>query len=351
MKHEKTIIETLERAMPVWAAGRLPLAARALRLGIGDDAAIVAPSKGREWAVSCDAFLEGVHFLERVTPADAVGWKALVRATSDLAAMGATPRLFFLTLALPPAKTGRWLAEFAAGMGRAARSLGMRLAGGDTTANERVAISVTVLGEVRRGRAVTRSGARPGDLIYVSGRLGGAELGLRILQERARRLGAGHGVRSGLRAGGLRRDPLMRAHFYPTIRVELGRWLADRRAASAMIDISDGLSTDLARLAAASGAGARIWSERVPRVTVPEGLREAGRRRFDALELALHGGDDYELLFTVPRSKAGLLQRAPGGAKLSAIGEITREKRMVLVGTAGKKEILRAGGWDSFQRA
>jgi thiamine-monophosphate kinase len=338
MKQEATIIEALERAMDRAGGGRLRSGGGLLRLGIGDDAAVIALGRGTEWVVSSDAFLEGVHFLERETPADAVGWKALVRATSDLAAMGATPRLFLLTLALPGNKTGRWLKEFATGMGRAARSLGMQLAGGDTTANSKVAISVTVLGEVARGQAVRRSGARAGDIIYVSGSLGRAELGLRLLQ-------AGrHGF------GGQRRAALVRPHFYPSTRVELGRWLAGQRVASAMMDLSDGLSTDLARLAAASGVGARIWVERVPRVSVPKELQRAGRGRFDALELALHGGDDYELLFTVPQRKARLLGRALGGAKLTAIGEITREKRIVLIGSDGVEETLSAHGWDSFRR-
>ena len=338
MKHEATIIETLERAMSGAGSGKVRADGRMLRLGIGDDAAVISPGRGREWVISCDAFLEGVHFLERETPADAVGWKALVRATSDLAAMGATPRLFLLTLALPGGKTGPWLKEFARGMGRAARSLGIKLAGGDTTANSKVAIGVTVLGEVERGRAIRRSGARAGDIIYVSGSLGRAELGLRVLQAERRGL------------GGQRRAALVRPHFYPSARVELGRWVAGQRVASAMMDLSDGLSTDLARLAAASGVGARVWAERVPRVNVPDELRRARSGRFDALELALHGGDDYEMLFTVPRRKAGLLRRAPGGAKLTAIGEITREKRIVLIGLDGVGKILSARGWDSFRK-
>jgi len=252
--------------------------------------------------------------------------------------MGATPRLFLLTLALPPSKTGRWLAEFARGMGRAARALGMQLVGADTTAHERVAISVTVLGEIGRGKAVARSGARPGDLIYVSGRLGGAELGLRLLQWRGRVL-----------LSRRERRALIRPHFYPSSGVELGRWLAASGVTSAMTDLSDGLSMDLARLAAANGVGARIWGDRVPRVKVPGALRR-GLAKFDTLQLALHGGDDYELLFTVPKRKARTLRRAPSGAKLTAIGEVTLEKRIVVIGTDGTEKVLGAGGWDSFQR-
>src|SRR5580704_11668553 len=152
-----------------------------LRLGIGDDAAIISPRSGTEWVLTCDAFLEGVHFLARTHPPDSIGYKSLVRATSDLAAMGATPRFFLLTLALPGSRTGRWLDEFLAGMRRAALLLGLRLAGGDTTRNPTIFISITVLGEVMDGRAVTRAGARPGDTIYVSGKLGRAQLGLELI--------------------------------------------------------------------------------------------------------------------------------------------------------------------------
>src|SRR5271156_3256850 len=151
-----------------------------MRLGIGDDAAILAPGRNVEWVLSCDAFLDGVHFLAKSYPPDSVGYKSLVRAASDLAAMGAEPRLFLLTLALPARLTGAWLDRFLRGMGRAARLLGIRLAGGDTTKSATGSITITVLGEVARGLAVTRSGARPGDILCVSGRLGRAQLGLEL---------------------------------------------------------------------------------------------------------------------------------------------------------------------------
>ena len=203
---------------------------------------ILRERRKTDWVVTCDAFLEGVHFLPDATPADSVGYKSLARATSDIAAMGAIPRFFFLTLAIPATHTGNWFDQFLDGMARAARELGLRLAGGDTTQFSSVAISLTVLGEAAHGSAVARSGARPGDLIYVSGPLGRAELGLRLLQ-------------SGLAKASSHRA-LLQPHFYPRIRVELGTWLARNRIATAMIDISDGLSTDLARLCAAS-AGRR----------------------------------------------------------------------------------------------
>ncbi len=328
MEQEAQLIERVMRAIPSRKGG-------ALRLGIGDDAAVMAPRKGFEWVLSCDAFLEGVHFLADSHPADSVGFKALARATSDLAAMGAQPRFFLLTLALPASRTGKWLDEFLRGMGRAARQLGMRIAGGDSTKNARISVSITVLGEVGRGLAVTRSGAHPGDILCVSGRLGGAELGLKMFQSAA--LKASNSNEKD-------RDRLLRPHLYPQIRVGLGAWLAARRVASAMIDISDGLSTDLARMCAASSVGARIWAERIPCVKVPPALK------LDPLQLALHGGDDYELLFTVHRRQMPRLRRAPGYAEIAAIGEIERGAKITLVDDGGRAKILRPGGWDPFER-
>src|SRR5258708_24733036 len=153
-----------------------------LRVGIGDDAAVVRPKEGVEWVLTTDAFLENVHFLRRLHPPEAVGYKALARATSDLAAMGARPRYFLLSLALPPSCTGKWFDRFLEGMSRAARTFGLVLAGGDTTKNPLAAINLTVIGEVPPGQAVLRSGARPGNLTCVSGTLGEAELGLRLLK-------------------------------------------------------------------------------------------------------------------------------------------------------------------------
>jgi thiamine-monophosphate kinase len=333
MNTEDQLIKRIARGV----ASQSGRASGDLRLGIGDDAAVIRPVRGTELVLTCDAFLEGVHFLARTHPPDSVGYKSLARATSDIAAMGATPRFFLLTLALPHKRTGRWLDEFLRGMGRAARSLGMRLIGGDTTKSGEVAISITVGGEVVAGLAVTRSGARPGDLIYVSGILGRAQLGLELVL-------AGKGRQLGLAA-------IVRPHLYPRIRVELGSWLARHRIASAMMDISDGLSTDLARLAEASGVGARVRTDLIPAVPVPDAVsRPLHNRRLDPLQMALHGGDDYELLFTVPRRKAKHLGAAPEFAGLTCIGEVTQGRRLLMVDEAGRASALEPRGWDPFRR-
>ena len=151
MSGEDQLIDRIARAI---ASGKGALGRGNLRLGIGDDAAVLAAGAGTEWALSCDAFLEGVHFLADAHPADSVGFKSLARATNDLAAMGAQPRLFLLTLALPVGRTGKWLDEFLRGMGRAARQFGVRIAGGDTTKSASISISITVLGEIAPGLAV-----------------------------------------------------------------------------------------------------------------------------------------------------------------------------------------------------
>src|SRR3984893_19468096 len=174
MASERELIERVTRSLPSQVGP-------GLRVGIGDDAAVIRPSAGVEWVLTTDAFIENVHFLLRVHPPEAVGYKALARATSDLAAMGAQPRYFLLGLALPRSCTAKWFDRFLKGMSRAARRFGLVLAGGDTTRNPQAAINLTVIGEVVPGRAVLRSGARPGDMICVSGALGEAELGLRLL--------------------------------------------------------------------------------------------------------------------------------------------------------------------------
>lgn len=167
------------------AAKRPPHSLRAdsVTLGIGDDAALFRSKPRHETILTCDWFLEGTHFLRDIHPPDAIGWKCLARALSDIAAMGGAPRCFLLSLALPASHTGAWLDEFLGGLRRASRKFACVLAGGDTTRRKEILINVTVVGEIRSARAVLRSGARPGDTIFVSGRLGEAEMGLRILKE------------------------------------------------------------------------------------------------------------------------------------------------------------------------
>jgi thiamine-monophosphate kinase len=307
-----------------------------LALGVGDDAALITPRPSYETVLTCDWFLEGSHFLPGKDPADSVGWKCLARALSDIAAMGGKPRYFLLSLALPGkvaleerGRGSRWLDEFLGGLRRAAQRFGCVLAGGDTTQRGAILINVTLVGEVLAGRAIRRSGAKSGDRIFVSGVLGEAELGLQKLRRGAR--------------NSPKNDPALRKHLYPEPRLALAQWLADRMVASSMIDLSDGLSSDLPRLCTASGVGARIEVAQIP--TPPR----TGAGRFDALNLALNGGDDYELLFTVRANKASRIPHSFQGIALTEIGEITRGRGIVVVQQDGTTKPLLPRGWDPFR--
>lgn len=303
-----------------------------LRLGIGDDTALWQPRAGYETILTCDWFLEGSHFLAGRHPPESVGWKCLARAVSDIAAMGGEPRCFLLSLALPPAKTGDWLRKFMKGLGRASRMLCCPIAGGDTTRRTDVLISVTVVGECRRGRAILRSGAQPGDAIFVTGCLGEAQRGLQLLQK-SRKPPDLH-------------DSRLRKHLYPEPQLAVGAWLARRQFATAMMDLSDGLSSDLPRLCRASGTGARVEEAKLLRVATRE---RTFKIEFDATQLALHGGDDYELLFTVANRNIPRIPARIGNMPVTRIGEITSGKRILLVRKNGSVEELKNCGWDPFR--
>jgi thiamine-monophosphate kinase len=286
----------------------------------------VEPGKGFETVLTCDWFLQGSHFLLDRHPPDAVGWKSLSRAASDIAGLGAVPTCFLLSIALPLERTAKWFDGFLAGLRRASKQLQCPLAGGDTTRNKDIAVNITVVGEVPAGRAVLRSGAKPGDRLFVSGTLGEAYLGLRYLLKR----------RGLVRATNV---PL-RKHLYPEARIGLGVWLGENRLETAMMDMSDGLSTDLPRLCAASGVGAYVHAEWLPRTSRTNPT--------DALQLALHGGDEYELLFAVKAGNVRKFGEVFKDLRLTRIGEITAEKKIVL-DVGGKLQKLESRGWDPFR--
>jgi thiamine-monophosphate kinase len=306
---------------------------RGVRLGMGDDAALWKPRPGFETVLTTDWFLEGTHFLRKSHPPDSVGWKCLMRAVSDVAAMGGEPRCSLLSLALPEICTGKWMNEFLGGLKRASRQLGCPLVGGDTTRRKEILINISVIGEVRKGRAVERKGARAGDKIFVSGTLGEAHLGLQL-------------VRSGFKGAG-RERALLRKHLYPEARVALGRWLGAKRMATAMMDLSDGLSTDLTRLCGASGIGGRIYLSKLP---LASGIFSSKFGNKERVHAALHGGDDYELLFCVARRNAPKIPKRISRVQLTEIGEITGGSEIRAVNSSGEEIPLRAAGWDPFRR-
>ena len=307
---EYELIERLRRQ----AAGGLDAS---VRVAIGDDTAVVTPPRhGEEELITTDQVVENTHFVKNTHPPDALGHKCLARGLSDIAAMGGKARHFLLSLCLPGWATEKpWMEAFCSGLFRLSSSAGVALIGGDVSRADRFAANVTVVGSVAKGKALRRNGARPGDIVYVSGKLGGSWLGYQRLQEQ----GSGP------------QDLAVQRHLFPQPRLALGQFLCRRLAATSAIDLSDGLSRDLGRLAKASGAGAEIQAERVPRF--PEAT----------LEQALHGGEEYELLFTVPPEVR--VPRRRHGVPITAIGVIHAQKRLVLV-SGDQRSRLRPGGFE-----
>ena len=288
-------------------------------IGIGDDCAVLDIPRGHQALVTTDFTLEDIHFRRQWHPADSVGHRCLARGLSDIAAMGGTPRAAFLSLALPHDLPQRWVDEFLAGFLKLAQRYSVTLAGGDTAQSPAgILADIIVVGAVPTGKAILRSGARAGDIIYVSGTLGAS---VATLQE--------------FRSGKKPRPSAHPRHFYPDPRIALGQYLREKKLASAMIDTSDGLSTDLRHICDESAVGAIIDSAALPFV---KGDTE--------LQYALHGGEDYELLFTAPPNKR--IPPRSAGTPITRIGEITRGRTIKLQAPDGKSHPLRAGGWEHF---
>ncbi len=302
-------------------------------LGVGDDAAVLRVPAGQELVAAIDTLVEGRHFLPGCAP-QSIGHRALAVNLSDLAAMGAEPAWALLALTLPAAEEA-FLEAFAAGLGRLAAAHHVALVGGDTTAGP-LTVSVQVLGFVPPGQALRRAGGAPGDLLFVSGTPGDAAAGLQL----ERRAADGGVAPPGEAAAG---QALRERFLYPTPRVALGRAL--RGLASACIDVSDGLAGDAAKLAAASGCGLRLEADALPLSPALRAL--AGPER--ALQLALEGGDDYELCFSLPPAQLPELAVAAqaGGCPLTCIGVLEQAPGVRLY-RGGKIQPYVATGYDHF---
>ncbi len=280
-------------------------------LGIGDDCAVVPLDGGRSMAISTDLLVEEVHFLRnRISPRE-LGSKSLAVNLSDIAAMGATPSGSLLSLGLSRDLSPEWREEFVEGYREMSERYRVPLLGGDTTASEKIVISVTAMGTAPDDRIKTRSGARPGDRIFVTGPLGDSAAGLRILLD-----------------GGTGNDPgeskLVQAHKGPRPRVGEGIFLGSLPFVRAMMDVSDGVASDLLHILEASGVGAWVDADRLP--ISAELLRFCRARGSDAFEMAATGGEDYALLFTVePAEAAGMksLFYEKFGYRPEEIGSIT----------------------------
>jgi thiamine-monophosphate kinase len=302
-----------------------------LALGIGDDCAVLRPRRGQDLVVTTDLSLENVHFRRDWHPPQSVGHRCLARGLSDLAAMGARPEAAFLSLALPAELTGAWMEGFLDGLMALAQQHRVPLAGGDMAksppgkhrAPGLVIADIVLLGSVPKGKSLLRSGARAGNLIYVTGALGGSAAELLALERRP----------AVFRTAGKAGHP----HLYPEPRLDAGRKLVRGSLATAAIDLSDGLSTDLAHLCEESSLSAEIDAAALP---------------IDAratLQQALHGGEDYELLFTAHPGTG--VPSSLGGVSVHRIGRMKKPGRGPLIEMVrdGKRAALAAGGWEHFR--
>ena len=328
-----------------------------LRLGIGDDCALLRPRAGEELAVTTDLSISGRHFRLGWHPPESVGHRTLARGLSDLAAMGARPVAAFLSLGLPSELTrstrGRkskskswpnswpnsWIARFLDGLLSLAEAHATPLAGGDLSESPLAMADIVLIGAVPRGKALLRSGAHPGDLLYVTGSLGGSACGLARLAELASAAGLTECESDRKRSLKIpaKAEAELAPHLYPQPRIAQGRWLVRHSAATAALDLSDGLSTDLAHLCEESHVAAEVDAGALP---IHPGA---------TLAQALHGGEDYELLFTAAPSTR--LPKSIAGVPLTKIGHIVRPRSnrpQIALHTANGSQALEPQGWEHF---
>jgi thiamine-monophosphate kinase len=305
--------------------------------GIGDDAAVYRVREGDWQLVTTDTLVEEVHFSLEYTTWRDLGWKALAVNISDIAAMGGRPLYALISLCLPVDSDVVTVQELYTGLGEVAQAFGVSLVGGDTVSGLSVVLSITLIGAVEANRAVFRSGANPGDLIIVTGTLGDSAAGLFLLQN------------ADYDAGSEAKRRLKRAHLRPEPRVEAGRLLSATGGVTAMLDVSDGLSSDIAHIGRASQVDSLLWGENIPLSDALRDLASALGR--DPLEWALHGGEDYELLFTVTRGQADRVRDtlAASGIRSAVIGEVTAPGRGNRLEYKGRLETLPQGGFNHFR--
>nr|WP_279538073.1 thiamine-phosphate kinase [Paenibacillus turpanensis] len=313
-------------------------------VGIGDDAAVVEPGKDKQLVLSCDTMTDVVHFNE-TTMADAdIGWKALASNVSDMAAMGAEPRWALVAISAPKgAGTAERLVELYRGLYACAEAYGVEVIGGDTTSSAGgLTVTVTIVGEVERGRALLRSSAKPGDAVFVTGPLGGSAAGLHALMSGAAASAAERGER------GAALGPLLRAHRRPRPRVDAGRLLAASGFGVALNDVSDGLASEAWELAEASGVRLVLEAGAVP--VLPEAAVYAAEAGADALAWALYGGEDYELVGTVRAGEVDALAArfAAAGLELFFVGRVEPGEGVVLRGADGTEQRLDKRGYNHF---
>lgn len=321
---EQNVISRIRRASEAALPNKRSTVARIVK-GIGDDCAVLDIPSGYETLVTTDFSIEGVHFRREWHPADAVGHRCLTRGLSDIAAMGGQPFAAFLSLAVTADTPSRWIEQFVDGMLKLAKKHGVALAGGDTSQSPQGVIAdITVLGIVPTGQSVQRSGARPHDRIYVTGELGAPVALLeQMFAEPTRKF----------------RASSYPAHFYPQPQVAVAKYLREHQIASAMVDISDGLSTDIMHICQESHVGAVLRANAIP-------IASLNRHEVE-LRHALHGGDEYQLLFTAPQGRR--VPNAIAGVPITLIGYVTEDAGEVMIEYEnGNATELEAGGWQHF---
>jgi len=304
-------------------------------LGIGDDCAAVRAQAGLETLVTCDTLCEGTHFAKPLIPPAKLGAKLVCVSVSDIAAMGGVPRYLVLAMNLTGEVDKKWIESFLRGVRKASRKFECALIGGNIAiAAKGLSFTMTAIGAVKKGRRVDRSGARPGDRIFVTGTLGDSALGLDLLLEKRKSYSAAQ-------------RKLINRHIDPTPRLKAGALLGSERIASSMIDVSDGVALDLRRLAEASGVSAAIELAGFPLSKQAGACLDANGPQ--VWQRILGGGEDYELLFTVRPSKLGKLAQAAGrfDTPVRRIGSITKERkpRLKIIGPGGVEPNLASEGW------
>ncbi len=307
-----------------------------VKKGIGDDCAVLETSGDKVLLVTTDTMVEGIHFTDQTLSPEALGWKALAVNISDIAATGGTPRTAFLSIGLKAKSKVSFLESFMAGFNALAQKTGIVLAGGDTVESpSSVVIAVTLLGDCPAGHVVYRSGARVGDDVWVTGPLGNAAGGLFLLQTKESAAHSGY-------------EPLVQAHQKPLPPLNVGKALGESGLAHAMIDISDGIAKDLGHVCEQSGVGAILRAASIPMSS--QLLRLAAEAEKEALQWALHGGEDYELLFTAStadREKVESLTAKLSGRPAVKVGSIIAGNG-ILLAKQSTKEPLESGGYLHF---
>jgi thiamine-monophosphate kinase len=328
--------------------------AAGLECGIGDDAAVLKSFAGTDVVISTDLLVENVDFRRDTTRPDLLGHKALAVSLSDIAAMGARPRWALLTIGVPgDVWESEFLDRFYEGFFQLADRYGVKLIGGDISRTpEKIVVDSIVIGECLLQREVFRSGAQTGDQIFVTGFLGDAAAGMRLIERGARLHGSSTKEPVPSASGEQPNeshpiDYLLLRQLQPEPRVGWGLLLGDKQLATSMIDISDGLSSDLNHLCSESKVGALLDASSIPIDPIVKDL--SGRRALDPLMLALHGGEDFELLFTVKAENVAKLPTRVDGVSLTRIGEIKEASAGVRISEGSRTWNLEPGGWEHFK--